>query len=168
MYVYDVSSTFSGNPTFSFWTFWGHIERDCFKRKRDAEQGIVKPVSKNVEKQEQTETTYSLITANKRKRDGEQSTLKLESKNVEKQEQRETVYGLIAADRNNKIKICSNCMNEVQEEKNVKTLGLILSNVTKQPANPQDKENWIGDSGATVHIKMTILECLKLRNVIST
>ena len=35
----------------------GHIERDCFKKKRDAEQGIVKPVCKNVEKEEQTETT---------------------------------------------------------------------------------------------------------------
>ena len=51
----------------------GHIERDCFKRKRDAEQGIVKPVSKNVEKQEQTETAYGLITANKRKKNVEQS-----------------------------------------------------------------------------------------------
>ena len=44
----------------------GHIERDCFKRKRDAEQGIVKPVSKNIEKQEQTETAYGLITTNVR------------------------------------------------------------------------------------------------------
>ena len=36
----------------------GHIERDCFKKKRDAEQGIVKPVCKNAEKEEQTETAY--------------------------------------------------------------------------------------------------------------
>ena len=43
----------------------GHIERDCFKRKRDAGQGIVTPVTKNVEKQEQTETAYGLIAANK-------------------------------------------------------------------------------------------------------
>ena len=39
----------------------GHIERDCFKRKRDAEQGIVRPVSKNVEKEETTKTAYGLI-----------------------------------------------------------------------------------------------------------
>ena len=39
----------------------GHIERDCFKKKRDVEQGIVKPVCKNVEKEEQTETAYGLI-----------------------------------------------------------------------------------------------------------
>ena len=37
----------------------GHIEKDCFKKKRDAEQGIVKPVCKNVEKEEQTETRKS-------------------------------------------------------------------------------------------------------------
>ena len=48
-------------------------------------------------------------------------------------------------------------MNEGQEKKNVNTnhadnLGLILSNMTNQPGNPQDKEKWIGDSGATVHI----------------
>ena len=48
-------------------------------------------------------------------------------------------------------------MNEGQEEKNVNTnhadnLGLILSNMTNRPENPQDKEKWIGDSGATVHI----------------
>ena len=42
----------------------GHIERDCFKRKRDAEQGIVRPVSKNVEKEETTKTAYGLITSN--------------------------------------------------------------------------------------------------------
>ena len=58
----------------------GHIERDCFKKKRDAEQGIVKPVSKNVEKQEQAETVYGLITTNKRKRNVEQSILKPMSK----------------------------------------------------------------------------------------
>ena len=28
----------------------GHIKKDCFKRTRDAKQGIVRPVSKNVEK----------------------------------------------------------------------------------------------------------------------
>ena len=39
----------------------GHIERDCFEKKRDMEQGIVKPVCKNVEKEEQTETAYGLI-----------------------------------------------------------------------------------------------------------
>ena len=102
-------------------------------------------MSKNVEKQEQIETTYGLITANKRKRDVEQSILKPVPKNVKKQEQRDTVYGLIAANRNDEIKICSNCMNEGQEEKNVNTnhadnLGLILSNMTNRPANPQDKE----------------------------
>ena len=37
----------------------GHIERDCFK-KRDAKQGIVKPISKKEEKEETTETTYGL------------------------------------------------------------------------------------------------------------
>ena len=42
----------------------GHIEKDCFKKKRDAEQGIVKPVCKNVEKEEQTETAYGLIATN--------------------------------------------------------------------------------------------------------
>ena len=42
----------------------GHIEKDCFKKKRDAEQGIVKPVCKNVEKEEQTETAYRLIDTN--------------------------------------------------------------------------------------------------------
>ena len=41
----------------------GCIERDCFKRKRDAEQGIVRPVSKNVEKEETTKTAYGLITS---------------------------------------------------------------------------------------------------------
>ena len=98
------------------------------------------------------------------------------SKNVEKQEQRETVYGLIAANKNEEIKICSNCMNEGQEvkscydqpeerfcitrateEKKVNTnqvdnLGLILSNVTNRPGNPQGKEKWIGDSCATVDL----------------
>ena len=49
------------------------------------------------------------------------------------------------------------CITRTTEEKNVNTdqadnLGLILSNVTNRPANPQDKEKWIGDSGATVHI----------------
>ena len=39
----------------------GHIERDCFKRKRDAEQGILKPVFKKEEKEETTETAYGLI-----------------------------------------------------------------------------------------------------------
>ena len=39
----------------------GHIEKDCFKRKKDAEQGIVRPVSKNVEKEETTKTAYRLI-----------------------------------------------------------------------------------------------------------
>ena len=38
----------------------GHIEKDCFKKKRDAEQGIVKPVCKNVEKEEQTETVRQM------------------------------------------------------------------------------------------------------------
>ena len=66
----------------------GHIERDCFKRKRDAEQGIVKPVSKNIEKQEQTDTAYGLITANKRKIDVEQSILKPVSKNLKKNRER--------------------------------------------------------------------------------
>ena len=53
--------------------------------------------------------------------------------------------------------MCSNCMNEEQEEKVINTnhadnLGLILLNMINQPGNPQDKEMWIGDSGATVHI----------------
>ena len=79
------------------------------------------------------------------------------SKDVEKQEQRDTIYGLIAANRNDEIKICSNCMNEEQEQKNINTnhadnLGLILLNMTNQPGNPQDKEMWIGYSGGTVHI----------------
>ena len=43
----------------------GHIEKDCFKRKRDAEQGNVKPVPKNAEKQEQTEIAYGLIATNR-------------------------------------------------------------------------------------------------------
>ena len=51
-------------------------------------------MSKNLEKQEQTETAYGLITANKRKRDVEQSILKPVSKNIEKQVQRDTVYGV--------------------------------------------------------------------------
>ena len=125
----------------------GHIERDCFKRKKDAEQGIVKPLSKNIEKQEQAETVYGLITTNKRKRNVEQSILKPMSKYKEKQEPRDTAYGLIATNRKDKIKICSNCMNEEQEEKNINTdhadnLGLILSNTTNQPGNPQDKEKY--------------------------
>ena len=41
----------------------GHIERDCFKRKRDAEQGIVKPVFKKEEKEETTKTAYKLISS---------------------------------------------------------------------------------------------------------
>ena len=79
------------------------------------------------------------------------------SKYEEKQEQRDTAYGLIAANRKDKTKMCSNCMNEEQEEKIINTnhadnLGLILSNMINQPANPQDKEMWIGDSRATVHV----------------
>ena len=95
----------------------GHIERDCFKRKRDVEQGIVKPMSKNIEKQEQTETVYGRITTNKRKKNVEQIILKPVSKYEEKQEQRDTVYELIAANRKDKTKMCSNYMNEEQEEK---------------------------------------------------
>ena len=34
----------------------GHVERDCFKRKRDAEQGIVKPVTKKNERDEDSKT----------------------------------------------------------------------------------------------------------------
>ena len=45
----------------------GHIEKDCFKRKRDAEQGIVRSISKNVEKEETTKTAYGLITSNIKK-----------------------------------------------------------------------------------------------------
>ena len=46
---------------------------------------------------------------------------------------------------------------EVIEKKEVntdpkKTFGLILSNVTKHYVNLQEKEKWIEDSGATVHI----------------
>ena len=44
----------------------GHIERDCFKRKKDAEQGIVKPMSKYEEKQEQRDTAYGLISVNRK------------------------------------------------------------------------------------------------------
>ena len=48
-------------------------------------------------------------------------------------------------------------MNEEQEQSNVNpkhvdNLGLILSNATNRPGNPQDEEMCIGDSGATVHI----------------
>ena len=32
------------------------------------------------------------------------------------------------------------------------TLSPTLLNMTNRPGNPQDKEMWIGDSGATVHI----------------
>ena len=71
---------------------------------------------------------------NKRKRNVEQSILKPVSKYKEKQEQRDTAYGLIAANRKDKTKMCSNCMNEEQEEKIINTdhvdnLGLILSNM---------------------------------------
>ena len=52
---------YAKNLTFYYCGKKGHIERDCFKKKRDAEQGIVKPVCKNVEKEEQTETAYGLI-----------------------------------------------------------------------------------------------------------
>ena len=45
----------------------GHIEKDCFKRKRDAEQGIVRPISKNIEKEETTKTAYGLITSDIKK-----------------------------------------------------------------------------------------------------
>ena len=34
-----------------------HVERGCFKRKRDAEQGIVKPLFKKENKEETTKTT---------------------------------------------------------------------------------------------------------------
>ena len=72
--------------------------------------------------------------------------------------------------------MCSYCVNEqhmwkncypkhkrkvgntgVEEEKEIKSsqekeFGLILSNVSKRYMKPQEKEKWIGDSGATVHI----------------
>ena len=46
---------------------------------------------------------------------------------------------------------------EVVEKKEMnfslkKDFGLILSNVSKRYMKPQEKEKWIGDSGATVHI----------------
>ena len=67
------------------------------------------------------------------------------SKYEEKQEQRDTTYGLIVVNRKDKTKICSNCMNEEQEEKVINTdhadnLGLILSNMINRPGHPQDKE----------------------------
>ena len=49
------------------------------------------------------------------------------------------------------------CDIEVVEKKEMnanpkKDFGLISSNVFKRYVNPQEKEKWIGDSGATVHI----------------
>ena len=45
----------------------------------------------------------------------------------------------------------------VEEEKEIKLIlekefGLILPNVFERYMKPQEKEKWIGDSGATVHI----------------
>ena len=103
----------------------GHIERDCFKRKRDAEQGIMKPVSKNIEKQEQTETAYGLITTNVREETQTCSNCASE---------RQEVKGCYVQPKE------KFCITETTEEKEVdtdqeETLGLILSNVTKRPVN---------------------------------
>ena len=43
------------------------MERKVTLRKRDAEQGIVRPVSKNIKKEEMTKTVYGLITSNIKK-----------------------------------------------------------------------------------------------------
>ena len=61
---------------------------------------------------------------------------------------KKTAYRLITTNRNYKTKVCFTGMNEQREQSNVNSkhednLGLILSNVTNQPANPQDEEMWI-------------------------
>ena len=63
----NTKKKFTKNVTCFYCGKKGHVERDCFKRKRDAEQGIVKPVTKRNERDEdsktETDTAYELITS---------------------------------------------------------------------------------------------------------
>ena len=56
---------FTKNVTCFYCGKKGHVERDCFKRKRDAEQGIVRPVTKRNDREENSQITtdiaYGLI-----------------------------------------------------------------------------------------------------------
>ena len=102
------------------------------------EQGIVRPVSKNVENEETTKTAHELITSDIKEKAQTCSRCMYE------------VHMFECCYNKPKRKFCD---MDIIEKKEVTTdPGLILSSVTKHYMNLQEKVKWIGDSGATVHI----------------